>query len=176
MPRVGELARHASALAEPHRLRVFARLVLAGASGLTGPELAQAEPGAAKAVARLEQAGLVATGEDGRTRVRPEAFTEALRPEREEAGPGQALAHLFADGRLVRMPVRPALRRALLEHLTDRMFQPGVSYSEAEVNIAIRQYWDDPSALRRYLVDGGHLTRSPDGRSYRVAPAPVATA
>jgi hypothetical protein len=170
MPRVGELARHASALADPQRLRIFARLVLAGDTGLDAAELATLEPGAAKALARLSQAGLVSEdGPEGRAVARPGAFAEALRPaEATNAAEHDSLAHLFTDGRLTRMPVRPALRRALLHHLAQRMFQPGVGYSEAEVNIAIRQYWDDPSALRRYLVEGGHLVRTADGSSYRI--------
>jgi hypothetical protein len=79
------------------------------------------------------------------------------------------VAKLFKDGRISEMPVRPARRRALLEHLTRRAFVPGVGYGEPEVNIALRQYWDDPSALRRYLVEAGLLVRSADGSDYRVA-------
>nr|WP_084724898.1 DUF2087 domain-containing protein [Streptacidiphilus melanogenes] len=86
-------------------------------------------------------------------------------PERTEAS---EVAQLFKDGRLTEMPTRPARRLALLAHLTDRAFERGVAYSEPEVNIALKQYWDDCAALRRYLVENGFLTRSADGTSYRV--------
>jgi hypothetical protein len=56
-----------------------------------------------------------------------------------------------------------------LAYLTRRAFEPGESYTEPEVNIALRQYWEDYAALRRYLVEGELLTRSADGRAYRVS-------
>nr|WP_042365456.1 DUF2087 domain-containing protein [Streptacidiphilus neutrinimicus] len=87
-------------------------------------------------------------------------------PERTEAS---EVAQLFKDGRLTEMPTRPARRLAVLAHLRDRVFERGVAYSEPEVNIALKQYWDDCAALRRYLVENGFLTRSADGTSYRVA-------
>jgi hypothetical protein len=170
---VAALAPLASALADPGRLRVFARVVLAGAAGVDAAELRTAEPAtepaAAKHLARLAQAGLVVLSPDGRAVARADTFGEALRP----AGPATRddVAELFKDGRLTGIPARPARRQALLEYLARRAFEPGVSYGEPEVNIALRQYWDDFSALRRYLIDAGLLTRSPDGRSYRVAAA-----
>ena len=173
MTHVAALAPLASALADPARLRLHARLVLAGAAGLDPGALRAEDPATAKQLARLVQAGLAELSEDGtRAAVRADAFGEALRPT-PAAAPAEdsdeATAQLFKNGRLTAMPVRPARRRALLEYLTRRAFEPGVSYGEPEVNIALRQYWDDPSALRRYLVDARLLTRSADGRAYRVA-------
>ncbi|MEY9966222.1 hypothetical protein ABIA33_004281 [Streptacidiphilus sp. MAP12-16] len=166
---VATLAPLASALADPVRLRVFARVVLAGEAGVDAAELRTSEPAAMQHLARLAQAGLVVLSPDGRTVARVDAFGEALRP----AGPAARddVAELFKDGRLTGIPARPARRQALLEYLARRAFEPGVSYGEPEVNIALRQYWDDFSALRRYLIDAGLLTRSPDGRTYRVAAA-----
>ncbi|TDC27146.1 DUF2087 domain-containing protein [Streptomyces sp. 8K308] len=91
---------------------------------------------------------------------------------------GQTGSHgveaLFASGRLIAIPRRAARRRQLLEHLANTLFEPGRDYDEREVNDALRGVHDDCAALRRYLVDDGWLTRSPDGRHYLVAPAPRA--
>ncbi|WP_243639458.1 DUF2087 domain-containing protein [Streptacidiphilus pinicola] len=167
MPDIASLAPLASALADQERLRVFAQAVLAGAEGLDAGGFGKAA-NLERHLARLAQAGLV-EALDGRVYARPEAFTEAMRsPERSEASD---VAQLFKDGRLTEMPTRPARRLALLAHLTDRVFERGVSYTEPEVNIALKQYWDDCAALRRYLVENGFLTRSADGTSYRVSAA-----
>ena len=173
MTQLAALAPLASALADPDRLRLHARLVLAGTAGLD-PEALRAEaPATAKQLDRLLHAGLAELSEDGtRAVARTDAFGKALRAAPAGAASeesDEATAQLFKDGRLTAMPVRPARRQALLAYLTRRAFEPGVTYGEPEVNIALRQYWDDPSALRRYLVDAHLLTRSPDGRAYRVA-------
>ncbi|MHA6758874.1 DUF2087 domain-containing protein [Streptacidiphilus sp. PAMC 29251] len=167
MPQLATLAPMASALADPARQRLYAQLVLAGADGL---DVAVLGAGAGRLLARLAQAGLVElTAEGSRAAVREQAFADALRAESDPAA--DEGAKLLKDGRIAEMPVRPARRQALLEYLTRRVFEPGVSYGEPEVNIALRQYWEDTSALRRYLVDARLLTRSADGRSYRVTAA-----
>ncbi|WP_223291212.1 DUF2087 domain-containing protein [Streptomyces avicenniae] len=73
---------------------------------------------------------------------------------------------LFASGRLIAIPRRTARREQLLRHLADTLFEPGRTYTEREVNDVIRTVHDDTAALRRYLVDDGLLTRSPDGTAY----------
>jgi hypothetical protein len=175
MSQLAALAPLASALDDSSRLRLYARIVTAGEAGLTvgGPDA-----GTARQLARLVQAGLVELSADGdRALAREQAFAEALRPRPDTTGAGDDEGAvllkdgLLRDGRITEMPVRPARRRALLEYLTRRAFEPGVSYGEPEVNIALRQYWDDTPALRRYLVEAGLLTRSADGRAYRVVAA-----
>ncbi|QMU77533.1 DUF2087 domain-containing protein [Streptacidiphilus sp. PB12-B1b] len=169
-PRLTAVAPLASALADPERLRLFSRLVLAGPDGLDPAELRAEGAAAVRQVQRLAQAGLADLGPDGRATARPDAFATALGSA--DRQPGDEVAQLFRDGRLTAVPVRPALRRALLEHLAERVFEPGTGYTEPEVNIALRQYWDDFPALRRYLVEGGLLERSADGRRYRLAARP----
>jgi hypothetical protein len=44
------------------------------------------------------------------------------------------------------------------------VFEPGVHYSERDVNVALRAFDEDVAALRRHLVDEGFLDRS--GGSY----------
>ncbi|MDH6109964.1 hypothetical protein P3T36_005134 [Kitasatospora sp. MAP12-15] len=83
-----------------------------------------------------------------------------------------SVAGLFsAAGRLSAIPRKSARREQLLTHLAETLFEPGRTYGEAEVNDALRTVHDDCSALRRYLVEAGKLSRTRDGSSYqRVAP------
>jgi len=55
----------------------------------------------------------------------------------------------------------------VLVHLSETLFERDRDYSEREVNEALLTVHDDFSALRRYLVIGGHLSRTRDGSSYR---------
>ncbi|MET8539177.1 DUF2087 domain-containing protein [Kitasatospora sp. NPDC004799] len=78
---------------------------------------------------------------------------------------------LFApDGRLIAVPRKAARREQLLTHLAGTLFEPGRDYTEAEVNAALRTVHEDAPALRRYLVEAGHLARPKDGSSYRLVP------
>ncbi|QRV32357.1 DUF2087 domain-containing protein [Streptomyces californicus] len=65
------------------------------------------------------------------------------------------------------MPRRPARREQLLAHLADTLFERERSYTESEVNEALRTVHEDCSALRRYLVVAGLMVRTRDGTSYR---------
>ncbi|WP_051709289.1 DUF2087 domain-containing protein [Streptomyces sp. NRRL S-350] len=77
---------------------------------------------------------------------------------------------LFApDGRLIAVPRKAARREQLLAHLADTLFEPGRGCTEAEVNAALHTVHDDAPALRRSLVEAGHLARPMDGSSYRLA-------
>lgn len=67
------------------------------------------------------------------------------------------------------IPRRAARREQLLTHLAQTLFAPDREYTEPEVNDALRTVHEDCSALRRYLVETGRLTRTRDGRTYRRA-------
>jgi hypothetical protein len=62
------------------------------------------------------------------------------------------------EGRLVLMPTKRSKRLVVLDHLAQQ-FEPGRTYTEAEVNAVLERYHDDYAALRRYLVDEGFLAR-----------------
>ncbi|WNI20612.1 DUF2087 domain-containing protein [Streptomyces sp. ITFR-16] len=79
---------------------------------------------------------------------------------------------LFSRGRLTAIPRRTARREQLLVHLTETLFRPDRTYTEHEVNEALRTVHDDCAALRRYLVVGGLLTRTKDGVTYRRSARP----
>src|SRR5215471_12999302 len=70
----------------------------------------------------------------------------------------KVLRAYLSDGRLRLMPRAGAKRRIVLDYLATQ-FEPGVRYSEAQVNAVLRVYHDDFAALRRYLIDEGLLSR-----------------
>jgi hypothetical protein len=68
------------------------------------------------------------------------------------------LQRFFREGRLLSVPRQQAKRRVVLDHLASS-FEPGVRYTENEVNDVLRTVYDDHVALRRYLIDEGFLAR-----------------
>jgi len=62
------------------------------------------------------------------------------------------------DGRIMVMPAKRSRRLVVLDHAA-QLFEVGVRYSETEVNLKLRQLYDDYAALRRYLVDEQMLSR-----------------
>lgn len=83
--------------------------------------------------------------------------------ERERA---KLLRAYFRDGRLAVMPRSGRRRQFVLEEVA-QLFEPGRRYAEVEVNLILRQVWDDVAALRRYLVDAALLDRAA-GRYWRI--------
>lgn len=75
------------------------------------------------------------------------------------------LRAFVTDGRLTALPTKHAKRMIILDWLA-QSFEPGVTYSEASVNLILGQRHADTAALRRYLVDEGFLDRA-DGRYWR---------
>jgi len=64
------------------------------------------------------------------------------------------------DGRLVAIPARAGKRRVILEHIACE-FEPGVKFTEKEVNAVLsRFYEEDYVSLRRYLIDTGLMERA----------------
>ena len=63
------------------------------------------------------------------------------------------------DGRLVAIPSKPSKRDLLLPVILDQCFPEERPYEETEVNTRLAQLNPDVAALRRYLVDGGLMTR-----------------
>jgi hypothetical protein len=63
------------------------------------------------------------------------------------------------DDRLVSIPAKPAKRDLLLPILRDHAFPEDRDYEEKEVNMRLALLHPDAAALRRYLVDGGWMTR-----------------
>ena len=86
------------------------------------------------------------------------------------AGPWTAdeatvLARFFSGSRLVEIPAARAKRALVMERLAQE-FEPGLRYTEREVNSILQVFHPDYAALRRYLVDDGLLDRA-DGSYWR---------
>jgi hypothetical protein len=163
-------------LATSERRRVVAALILAPASveglaeatGLPARELTEA-------LTRLEAGGLVARGEDGTHVVLEAAFERAAQTEAEPPPPSehadqppavaQVLDQAFSEGRLVHLPSKRSKRLVVLDRLAQE-FEPGVHYTERQVNATLVAFDADVAALRRYLVDEGFLDRA-DGLYWR---------
>jgi hypothetical protein len=156
------------ALSDPARLALLARIAEAGGSGCALEAAARDPRAARKQVARLSAAGLVET-RGGAYVARLDRIREAVDElaGADEPGGPRRVGALFSRGRLVEIPRAPELRMELLRHLTERFFEPGRAYAEAEVNALLREVHDDHAALRRYLVDAGLLVRDYAGTSYR---------
>lgn len=156
-------------LAEPTRRRVVAALILQPAGLLqvaetTGLGLREVTA----ALARLETAGLVAGGDDGTYVVLEATFERAARAEAHPPPPSehgdeppeiaQVLDRAFREGRLVHLPAKRSKRLLVLDRLAQE-FEPGVRYSEKQVNATLVAFDPDVATLRRYLVDEGFLDR-----------------
>lgn len=159
-------------LAEPERLRVVSALVL---GARTPSELIDAtgldQRAVGKALQRLETGGLISADRDGFT-VHTELFKEVARtaappPKTEDHGYSDErtesmVCRFVRDGRLLRLPAQRSRRLAVLEHVA-QAFQPGLRYSEKEVDGVLRAWCaggqTDHVTLRRHLVDEGLLSR-----------------
>jgi len=78
----------------------------------------------------------------------------------------KVLRSFLRDGRLTSMPRPGRKRQIVLEHIV-QIFEPGRRYPEVDVNLALRQFWSDTAALRRYLVEADLLDRS-GGEYWRI--------
>ena len=76
------------------------------------------------------------------------------------------------DGRLKTIPGQRKKLDAILRYVA-RSFEPGVRYTEKEVNAILARYHQDTATLRRELVGMGLLKRSPSGAEYWLAEAPL---
>lgn len=72
----------------------------------------------------------------------------------------------FLDGkRLTAIPATHAKRLVVLDAIAQD-FEPGVRYTERQVNLILGKRHADTAALRRYLVDDGFLEREGGGGPY----------
>ena len=165
-------------LAEPERRKVIAALILSSgnldylvsATGLETRSLVDATN-------RLTAAGLVEQSSDGEFVVIEHVFKQAARSNlttdsikeaascKPTSNRERIIAQCIANGRLVHIPRKRAKRLVLLDFLAQQ-FEPGVRYTERQVNTVLRTYDDDVATLRRYLVDELFLDRA-DGEYWR---------
>ena len=162
-------------LSEPERMKVVAALVL---GSTTTAEVAQATGLETRTVVdsldRLTSAGLVEQSGDEFLLLEA-AFKVAARQSAPEATPTsfpdettdrqRILDQCLQKGRLVHMPTKRSKRLVLLEEIAQR-FEPGIRYTERQVNASLSEVDSDTATLRRYLVDNGFLDRA-DGEYWR---------
>jgi hypothetical protein len=69
------------------------------------------------------------------------------------------------DGRIKAFPVQEAKYLVLLRHVA-KVFEPGVLYSEKQVNEVLAGFNEDTARLRRSLVDYHFMAREGGGGAY----------
>lgn len=124
-------------------------------------------------IARLAGAGLLIEGRLAtgvlrslaRALPRDQAADPSLLEGPWEPDEARVLATFFSGSRLASIPSQRAKRVVVLERLVQE-FEPGLRYSEREVDSILRRFHPDHASLRRYLVDEGLLTRA-DGVYWR---------
>ncbi|TFD04671.1 MULTISPECIES: DUF2087 domain-containing protein [unclassified Cryobacterium] len=156
-----EWRRVVAALAHPDRRAVWAEAVLRGSGALT-------EPRTVKAAAALRDAGLLDDDGDAVTAV----FGELLASEPEVRREG--VERFIQHGRIERYPAKQPDRDELLGWVAAAL--PPERMSERELGIRLALVVDDVVTLRRYLVDAGLVSRTPDGAVYQVVQRPAASA
>jgi hypothetical protein len=168
-----DAARLVGLLADDDRRRVVAALVLGAVDADSVVQASSLTPArVGRALARLEDAGLVERGSDGTLVLLEQAFAAAARTgsgTRAEGGQGGpvgptdeatlVLSRFIRDGRLTSIPSTRTKRLVVLELLAQE-FEPGRRYSESMVNLILGRWHPDTAALRRYLVDEGYLDRA----------------
>ena len=77
----------------------------------------------------------------------------------------RVLRAFFVGDRLRAIPATHSKRLVVLDVLAQD-FEPGVRYSEKQVNLILGKRHADTAALRRYLVDDGFLEREGGAGSY----------
>jgi DNA-binding transcriptional ArsR family regulator len=75
------------------------------------------------------------------------------------------------DGRLKTIPAQRKKLVAVLRYIAND-FQPGIRYSEKQVNEMLAHYHEDTASLRREMVGSGVMGRAGGGGDYwRISPA-----
>lgn len=164
-------------LADPTRRAVFAALVLGEDESSAIAECIGAPiRETMAAIDRLVAGGLVERLDQGRFHLLAGAFQLAARREAPVEPPSEhgdetvdrrrILDRAIVDGRLVAMPAKHSRRLVVLDHIAQR-FEPGLRYTERQVNAMLASIDADTAALRRYLVDERFLDRA-EGEYWRI--------
>lgn len=180
---ITELLAFFKALADENRLKIIGLLAarpstveaLADSLGLGASTVSHH-------LAKLAKAGLVSARAEGHYyhyALNTEALQEKARrllheeslPRLSEETSGDAFekkvfdTFLDPDGRITAMPAQEKKYLVLLKYLT-KAFEPGVRYSEKQVNEILLRYNEDTALLRRDLVDYKFMDRESGGKAY----------
>jgi predicted transcriptional regulator len=181
--RTGELLEFFKALSDANRLKIIGLLASKPYVAEELAALLDLRPSTvSNHLAALVHAGLVCARRDGyynvyeldqealhgmaRRLLSEETYTTAIADIDLAAYDRKVLeAHARPDGTLHSLPAQRKKLEAVLRYLA-REFEPGVEYSEAEVNAIIGRYHEDISGLRRDLIDFRMLGRDKRGSRY----------
>lgn len=114
--------------------------------------------------ARMAETGLNYTAARAELLAQDAALVDAARTDHE-----RAVGRFLVGDRLSSIPVKRKVRAHVLLALVAR-FEPGRSYTEAEVNENLAAVWEDYAYLRREMVNYGYLQR--DSGIYRLPEVP----
>lgn len=78
------------------------------------------------------------------------------------------VSRFYKNGALTSFPAKRTSRAHVLLYLVN-FFEPGMQYTEKEINTILQGCWDDYAYLRRELVEYGYLVRDASGQVYRLA-------
>ncbi len=171
------------ALADENRLKIVGLLAqqpnsvenLAQALGISAST-------ASHHLAKLSKAGLVAARTDGHYYIYS-LQTDALKEMAQNLLHEEKLSHLSqqvsedayekkvlatfidADGRITAFPAQEKKYRVLLGYVL-QAFEPGVRYTEKQVNEILKRFNEDTAMLRRNLVDYKMMERTGGGGVY----------
>ncbi len=106
---------------------------------------------------RLDTHAVEAMARQTLAQLRPQAKADDFEGEAYEK---KVLADFMTpDGKLRALPVQYKKLLVILHYLANKVFEPGVKYTEKEVNSKLSAYFEDTASLRRYLVDNRYLAR-----------------
>lgn len=77
----------------------------------------------------------------------------------EDAYRHKVLKTFVKHGRIIQIPAQLKKKLVLLEHILNE-FEPGVTYTEMQVNRILLEFNEDVAQLRRDLVDYGYMERA----------------
>jgi hypothetical protein len=180
-----ELVTFFKALADANRLKMVGLLAQRGYSVEELAALLDLKPPTVSHhLSKLAQAGLVTARAEGYYSIyqlNREALEAAARrlfsSEQIAAAAGKVdldaydrkvLANfILPDGRLKEIPAQRRKLELVLRHVVTT-FEPGVKYSEKQVNQALARFHEDTATLRRELVGYGFMKRDSGGGDYQV--------
>jgi regulation of enolase protein 1 (concanavalin A-like superfamily) len=150
----------AAALGNEPARRAFARLALGDDEQAVVDDMGAVR--AAKALAALRHARLIETDA---ARIRPEVFRELLAASTDDTR-SVGVERFLSAGRIDHYPSHDGDRDALLRWALDRVIPLEIGLTEAQVNARLAAVSDDVALLRRHLIDGRMLLRTPSGSEY----------
>lgn len=101
--------------------------------------------------------------------IREKSEEAELHQQRDEAYRQKVIDAFFEYGKLKSIPAQRKKQRIVLEEIC-KVFQPGRTYTEKEVNLLIADFHDDFCTIRRDMIAEGLMERSGTPSLYTLLP------